>query len=176
MFGFKIDQAKSMFFDRKAVTRRLSKGKRKGFSRIGGLTRKIARNSIKPASKAIGKQIERKRQEIALLHRRSPRRAQLQREIRQLQKQASSQPGNPPKSVLGHLKRNIFYGLDQNSESVVIGPVLKSNSSGAQTTLEFGGQTKIGPNRVNIEARPYMGPAKAKVEPQVAGFFRDCMK
>ncbi len=181
MFGFRLDQAKGMFFDRKAVTSRLSRAKRKVFNRTGGLTRKIARNSMKPVSKRILKQISNLRQEAAILvHRRqSPsvqaRRRQIILEIRALQKQAASKPGKPPKTIVGTIKKQLLYGYDPATESVVIGPILFAPTSGAPETLEFGGSVQIGPRHVSIAKRPYMGPAREKVQPQVAGFFRDSL-
>lgn len=182
MFTLKLDEVKSRFFDRTAVTSRLSKAKRRQFSKAGGLTRKIARNSMRPVSKRILKQISKKRKIAFLLVTRANQtpstlraRAKIAEEIRALEKQAASKPGQPPKTRKGTIKKQLFYAFDPGRESVVIGPILFAPKNNAPETLEYGGQTTIGPQKVYIAARPYMGPARDKVMPQVAGFFRDSL-
>lgn len=173
MFGYRLDDAKRFFFDRETVTSRLSKAKLRVFNRVGGLTRRISRNSIRPASRRGLKRIAELRGKLR--NARGKYRAELLRELRQVSAATHSRPGKPPKSITKRLKDGIFYAYDSGKESVVIGPVKLNKSSGAQETLEFGGQAQIGPNRVEIEPRPYMGPAGDKVAPQIAGFFRDSL-
>lgn len=47
MFGFKIDQAKGLFFDRPAVTRAADAGTRRALSKFGAFVRRRARSSIR---------------------------------------------------------------------------------------------------------------------------------
>jgi hypothetical protein len=51
MLGFRIDQAKHLFFDRQAVTGAVDKGTLKGLSRFGAFVRRDARTSIRKAKK-----------------------------------------------------------------------------------------------------------------------------
>lgn len=78
-----------------------------------------------------------------------------------------SKPGEPPRYHTRKLKDMIFYALERNKDSVVIGPVsFKSQAalamgakSGAQI-LEEGGLIYLPRQRQTgkIEARPYMAP------------------
>jgi len=175
MLAFKLDAAKGLFFDRQAVTSRLTQAKRRVFNRAGGLVRKVARRSIRPISKRLLGQIAVKKAEANRLPAKNPRRRTLWREIRELQRRAHSRPGKPPKSITGLLRSNIFYAFDPQADSVVIGPTLLNKSTGAQHTLEYGGQAQIGPRKVSILPRPYMGPAQQQVQPAVAEMFRDSL-
>lgn len=87
-----------------------------------------------------------------------------------------SRPGRPPHSHVGTLRRLIFYAWDGESESVVIGP-LRFGEGGAED-LEHGGTVRVRTRRgrgrtvrAAIEPRPFMGPAQAEVEPEMAGFW-----
>ena len=77
-------------------------------------------------------------------------------------KKTSSEPGKPPASHTGLLKRFIFFGYQPQSKSVVIGPAKLNKGSAAPSILEYGGKTKIDGRKVNIKARPYMGSAFEK--------------
>ncbi len=185
MFSFdvKINDHKRFFFDREIVARRLDKAKRKVFSRTGGLTRKIARNSMKRVSKSKVKRIAKLRAELAQLKRRkqSPyvqgRQKVLDSQIWALERSLHSPPGKPPKVIQGNLKQHLYYSLDSQTDSVVIGPAKLSGGNGAPEIQEFGGfvTTRAGGRRAKVLPRPYMGPARDKVQPQIAGFFRDTL-
>lgn len=54
-----------------------------------------------------------------------------------------SQPGQPPFSHKGILRRGILFGFDPVAKSVVIGPVLAGSQSGAPETLEYSGPAQI---------------------------------
>lgn len=74
-----------------------------------------------------------------------------------------SQPGSPPSSHEGSLRKLIFFGYDTNRHSVVIGPV-KFKKGEAPSLLEFGGERtyrrKSGKvERQQYQPRPFMGPA-----------------
>lgn len=53
-------------------------------------------------------------------------------------KRKSSLPGEPPRTQVGLLRKLIYFGLDNEQETVVIGPEL---THGAKKTQALGGQT-----------------------------------
>ncbi len=101
-------------------------------------------------------------------------------------RERASNPGEPPSSHVGTLKRLILFAFDQATESVVVGPerlFFKPTTGGVPipSLLEFGGRAVIrhvlrnqvrptvaawagvGPRVEEVEAeirpRPFMGPA-----------------
>jgi hypothetical protein len=79
-------------------------------------------------------------------------------------RKAISQPGSPPSSHVGTLKRLIYFGYDAQRQSVVIGPTPLHGQAEAPPLLEYGGDTRgkdrRGKNvRMSYKARPFMGPA-----------------
>jgi hypothetical protein len=90
-----------------------------------------------------------------------------------------SQPGNPPSSHTGRLKRLIFFVFDPRRKSVVIGPV-GFRKSEAPELLEYGGTTTIERQdkreRANYQARPFMGPAFQKEQPKLPQMWRDAIR
>jgi hypothetical protein len=148
MIGFKINQAKGMFFDAPAVVRAVDSATRKVLSKFGAFVRTAARSSI------------RKRKRI-------------------------SEPGQPPSSHTGLLKRFIFFGYDTARRSVVIGPTrLNSTSGTAPGSLEHGGATAVSTRRrgrrvtvrAKVSARPYMGPALQRELPKLPAMWANSVK
>ena len=94
-------------------------------------------------------------------------------------RKGSSQPGQPPFSHEGSLRKFIYFGYDRASDSVVVGPVGFKNST-APAVLEHGGATvvvrrgKRAP--VKIAARPYMWPALEKERPQLPLLWRNSVR
>jgi len=94
----------------------------------------------------------------------------------------ASNPGQPPSSHTGVLKRFIYFGYDSNRRSVVIGPVIVPGKSGrAPEALEHGGRVTITSGAAQgqattIEARPFMGPAFARELPKVPSLWADTIK
>ncbi|KKL21174.1 hypothetical protein LCGC14_2448070 [marine sediment metagenome] len=95
-----------------------------------------------------------------------------------------SQPGRPPKSRIGHLKRLIFFSYDFGPPSVVIGPALFRSTKVKQfplglEALEYGGSIRrrrrfsLLTKRIVFKARPFMGPALEKELPKLTGLWRD---
>ena len=96
-----------------------------------------------------------------------------------------SQPGKPPHSHVGLLRRSILYGYDMARESVVVGPTplgRRRHVAGpeAPELLEAGGtatrRTQRGRRRrMRYRARAYMGPAleKAKQDDKLAPIWAD---
>ena len=78
-------------------------------------------------------------------------------------------PGSPPSSHTGLLKRFIWFGYEPDSRSVVIGPARLSgkNRGEAPSLLEYGKE---------FPARPYMGPALEKANPELPCLWKDSVK
>ena len=96
-------------------------------------------------------------------------------------RKSSSAPGSAPSSHTGLLKKFIFFGYDPNQKSVVIGPErLNQKNTDAPHTLEYGGTTTIvsrGSKRhINIQPRPYMGPAFEQEKQKLPALWRESVK
>ena len=131
MIGFGLSEAKGLFFDSREVQDATTRAERKVLSRFGAFVRTRSRSSIR-------------------------------------KRKAPAPAGSPPSSHTGLLKRNIFFVFDPTWHSVVIGPIrLNGKRGSAPEALEHGGTSVavVGakehrqPERIEIEARPYMGPA-----------------
>lgn len=118
----------------------------------------------------------------------------------------TSQPGQPPSSHKGTLKRLIFFSYDVRRKSVVIGPVLfSSRDNKAPERLEKGGTRQVaagtlitidqgtgrgaggrftsGKRRIRSDGRrliykprPYMGPAQEAELPKLPDMWRNSVK
>lgn len=95
-------------------------------------------------------------------------------------RKTSAPPGSPPSSHTGLLKKFIFFGYDRDKRSVVIGPAKLNTATEAPSVLEHGGtttiETKRKKRRVNISARPYMGPAFEKEKTKLPQMWQDRVK
>ena len=100
-------------------------------------------------------------------------------------KRRVSQPGQPPFSRSGLLKRNIFYGIETGGRgNVVIGPVPIRPKTAPPTevprVLEEGGivsRRKRGKTyKAQIAARPYMKPAFEKGKRELPRLWADSVK
>jgi hypothetical protein len=95
-------------------------------------------------------------------------------------RKAISQPGNPPSSHEGSLKRLIFFSYDPAAHSVVIGPVPLHGVAEAPPLLEFGGtarRVRRGKGYVaNYRARPYMGPALQQELPKLPSMWANSVR
>ena len=96
-----------------------------------------------------------------------------------------SEPGKPPSSHTGLLKRFIFFAYDLGRRSVVIGPARLSGKIGdAPRALEYAGKSKVVARRrgqrvirtVTIRARPFMGPAFKQEKPKLPAMWRDSVR
>jgi hypothetical protein len=97
----------------------------------------------------------------------------------------SAEPGRPPSSHTGLLKRFIYFAYEPASHNVVIGPIALSGKIGAAPlALEHGGRSKVATRdrgrRVvrtsMVEARPFMGPAFEKEKPKLPSMWRDSVR
>lgn len=78
-----------------------------------------------------------------------------------------SQPGTPPATRKGLLRKAIRYALAPDKQSVVIGPTA-SLVGKAGTAHEFGGKYR----GQRFPERPFMGPSLADALPQIGPAFR----
>ena len=78
-----------------------------------------------------------------------------------------SRPGQPPNSHRGTLKRNIYFGYDLSTRTVVVGAAKLANSN-APAALEFGGHSVINPvgRAIGDKGRPREKPVNRGVSPQ----------
>lgn len=91
-----------------------------------------------------------------------------------------SEPGKPPSSHRGTLKKLLFFAFDPVAKSVVVGPVPFSKAE-APPLLEYGGsatRTKKsgGTKTANYRPRPFMGPAFKAELPKAPQLFKDAIK
>ena len=97
-----------------------------------------------------------------------------------------SEPGQPPSSHTGLLKRFIFFGYDRQWRSVVIGPTRLNQATGdAPPALEYGGPSRVisGGRRkkkvvrkVTIRARPFMQPAFEKEQKKLPALWANSVR
>jgi len=94
----------------------------------------------------------------------------------------ASQPGKPPSSHVGLLKKFIFFGFDVLRRSVVIGParLTRKGRGEAPSALEYGGTVTMqgsgNKKKARVRPRPYMGPALDKEKDQLPALWRDSIK
>ena len=164
MIGLKIDKAKGMFFDSPKVMRAVDKAARQVLSKFGAFVRKAATQSIKKAPFLTKKK-------------RGVDRTDFRTKI--------SEPGNPPYSQTGFLKKFIYFGYDPAARSVVIGPARLNKTSGtAPAALEYGGSSSTTTIRrgkrvrlpSKVAARPFMHPALNKELPKLPAMWRDSVR
>ena len=87
------------------------------------------------------------------------------------QSQNPSQPGEPPHTRRGALKRGILFGVDRRTNSVVVGPSIRFVGTSMQAH-EFGGGYK----RERYPKRPLMGPSLRESAPHLAKMWEDAVK
>lgn len=95
-------------------------------------------------------------------------------------RRGTSEPGSPPFSHKGDLRRGILFGYDAGRQSVVVGPVLLGSQSGAPRNLERGGNAVVrgraGARRAFVRPRPFMAPAlEAERRLQMPQMLRDML-
>lgn len=159
-------QKVTAFFDSAKVMSLIPEPTRKWLNWAGGLTRKIARRSLRPArqkklSEMTDKEKERYQKQIAWAEKNNlpkPRRPEV-----------SAAEWEPPllHSKKSPLKYLLYYGLDLAIHTVLIGPVrAKSAIAGV---LEHGGVS----NGRQIKPHPFMQPALDAVVPQLDDYWKN---
>jgi hypothetical protein len=100
-------------------------------------------------------------------------------------RKAISEPGEPPSSHTGLLRKFIFFGYDRDRRSVVIGPQRLNQKVGdAPHALEYGGTSTVveglrsrrKKRRIRIAARPFMGPAFEREKPKLPAMWETSVK
>jgi len=97
-----------------------------------------------------------------------------------------SEPGSPPSSHSGLLKKFIFFSFDPTSRSVVIGPEkLNAKIGVAPKVLEHGGKNVIatyrrrkvvGKRSIRVKARPFARRALMEELPKLPAMWRDSVR
>jgi hypothetical protein len=94
-----------------------------------------------------------------------------------------SEPGQPPSSHTGLVKRFLFFGYDVVRKSVIVGPArLNKPDPRVLELLEHGGQVRRRHRRTRqlethiYRARPFMGPALKKELPKLPAMWRNSLK
>ena len=92
-----------------------------------------------------------------------------------------SEPGKPPSSHTGLLKRHIYFLFSPERRSVIIGPtLLDSKQTDAPYLLEHGDtvtRKRRGKRvRMTYRPRPFMGPAFEKEQSQLPALWRNSVK
>ena len=97
-----------------------------------------------------------------------------------------SQPGRPPSSHTGLLRKFIFFAYQVQSRSVIVGPVRLNRKVGdAPAALEHGGTSRVveGSRRsgrrvrtIRVRPRPYMQPAFEKEKEKLPQMWRDSVR
>lgn len=169
MLNMRIDEAKSLFFDRPAVKSMMDRVSHRALGRFGSYLRTVARNLIKKRGKPSSSSQTRDEQGRFL-------------EVGERPSGYfdASKPGQPPHRHSGHLHDFLFFAYDSSSQSVVVGPAYLSGrkADDVPAILEYGGVTTItsGKNRGKkkyIAPRPYMGPAFDAAEPKLPEMWDD---
>jgi len=96
-------------------------------------------------------------------------------------RKAVSEPGQPPSSHVGLLRKLIYFGYDPTRRSVVIGPTPLHGTAEAPPLLEYGGRTRRRGRKgrnvmASYRARPFMGPAFEREKPKLPAMWRDSVK
>jgi len=99
-------------------------------------------------------------------------------------RKAISQPGSPPSSHVGTLRRLIFFGYDPAKKSVVIGPAPFAGATGtaeAPPLLEYGGRARRKDRKgrtvtATYRPRPYMRPAFEQEKAKLPDLWANVMR
>ena len=96
-------------------------------------------------------------------------------------RKAVSEPGQPPSSHVGLLRKLIYFGYDPSRKSVVIGPTPLHGTAEAPPLLEYGGRARRRGRKgrnvmASYRARPFMGPAFEREKPKLPAMWRDSVR
>jgi hypothetical protein len=97
-------------------------------------------------------------------------------------RKAISEPGKPPSSHVGTLKKFIFFSFEPTTKSVVIGPTRTSAGGEAPALLEYGGTARFTPPRqhrpvtARFRPRPFMTPAFDEEQKRLSPLWRDSVR
>ncbi len=164
--NFQLRTVTRSFFDRDIVVRSMDRQTKFVLSKIGAFVRQRAKSSLR---KARQKTLAEMTIDELLVYRIRATEAKRQGRPKPKRPLASSKPGEPPRSVLGYLKKFLFFAYDAANKSVVIGPAQFAGAGGtAPRALEEGGKVvMINGHSVTIKPRPYMRPAFDAERPRI---------
>jgi len=97
-------------------------------------------------------------------------------------RKAISEPGQPPSSHVGTLKKFIFFSFEPTAKSVVIGPTRTSGAGTAPEMLEHGGTSRFIPPRqrrpitARYRPRPFMTPAFVEEQKKLPDLWRNSVR
>lgn len=168
LLKFRVDDAKSLFFDRRQTISALDQTAYRGLSKWGAYSRRKVRRTLRKArQKTLAEMTSQERQRYRIRQEYAKRQG-LPKPKRPL---APSKPGEPPRMRVGLIKKLMFFAYDPGNRSVVVGPAIIDNPTGAPETLEYGGFVETPNGRFRIEARPYMNPVFDEMVPQLPRFL-----
>jgi hypothetical protein len=152
MIGFKISDAKSMFFDRQAVMSAVDKGTRKVLSKFGAFVRTRAKSSIRKSKKSAAP-------------------GQPPRSHTGLLKRFIF-------FVFEPINRSVVIGPAKlNAKESGAPEVLeKGGTTVVSQTIRVGKQKRKAKKRVAIAARPYMGPAYEAEKKELPALWANSVK
>lgn len=160
-----INQAKSNFFldqlgNPKQGVQQLMQDELRGLSQWGYDVRRAVKRTLK----------KRRKKTLSEMTAQERRRYKIEREIlkhggklwggrtKPFKPTKASDPGEPPRMILGLIKKFMYYAFDKENRSVVVGPAVIDQPTGAPETLEEGGYVQFKGRQVRISPRPYMKP------------------
>lgn len=164
----KVEKAKEGFFDRPAVLRRVEAARRRNLSRLGAFVRTRAITLL--LRHYVGKGFGAKSR------------------IRNRHKGETAPAGEAPYAHTGEIPRFLFFGWDQPTESVVVGPALLNKAAPALGALEQGGAATIAVYRghglarrlTRLRARfrphPFMRPALEDVKAEAPKVWQNTIR
>lgn len=164
MLRFNVKAAKGQFFDRLKVIEALDAVALKGLSKFGAFVRRTARSSMRKARRKRESELSPKERVLWNIRARVARAEGRPEPPRPYQ---HSKPGEPPRTIVGLVKRHLYFAYDAEARSVVIGPARLSKTTNPLRTLEEGGTVRTNKGSVRVDARPYMRPAFHKDLPQL---------
>lgn len=96
-------------------------------------------------------------------------------------RKAVSEPGQPPSSHVGLLRKLIYFGYDAARRSVVIGPTPLHGTAEVPPLLEYGGKARRPDRRGGrvtavYRPRPFMGPAFERERAKLPAIWADSIR
>ena len=154
--------------DSQAVLAAMDRKERRVLGRTGGNGRRIMQNFLRSVNRGADRKFKQ-----ALIDFRN--RKLTKKQLESARKATASTPPDPPRQHVGTLRRMVFYAVDRDGSSVVIGPLQFQSDSkpeggktGAQL-LEEGGRLTIKRKQfrktVTVAPRPWLEDARKKTEP-----------
>lgn len=172
---FRIKDSKNFFFfdqeGRARVFAGVDRARRKVLSKSGAIVRQIARRSIRKARR---KRLSELDHPTLINYRIRQKEAVREGRPAPALPVSHSLPGEPPRSIAGHLRNFLFFAFDPQSKTVLVGPArLSGQGQGiAPNVLEYGGTS----NGSIIKPRPFMRPAERKARDKYMKLWKDSIK